>query len=175
MRSLGVFVFTSVGAGYVALNSIPSELNLELLEFCPLGHHAQILVLGDQENIRSFSKILHESDLIKTHIIQNIHRMVLDAYFSLINNKIQKAILIVESQYVGDLILVGNKAVSCGSYIVDLRFPRVPEALGHLILTADNTEELLQIREELHERSISSRFIREVSAQFRDFFEIRST
>ncbi len=175
MDSLGVFLFSSVGAAYSALNSIFKLASSELIEFSPLGQQAQIIVRCSESSFAELSTLLKDSEPIKSKKIEDVEQKVLDTYFSLAADKIENSILVVESSFLGHLFQVANNAICAGIGLIDLKLPKAPGAHGHLILSSSSSEILSHFLLSLANEELRSHLVADIHPEFRYFFNFTPT
>lgn len=173
MKSVGVFLFRSLGAGYSASNQLFRHTKIELLEFTLLGDQSQILARGESEDLSHFRKSLSSADIMRTAVFDLLNPKVLDAYYSLLTSEIQNNIVIVEGHFLGDLFYAAQELGAQGLSLVDLRQLRSGTHPCHLVMTGDRADGCDKSIRDLKSKGLTVTIVEELSPKFKDYFQIQ--
>jgi hypothetical protein len=126
--------FNDLGSAYVAANEA-AKLGAKILEVYPFGSKGHLLFEAQEAFARDSFVGSLESKPLKHQEFKKLEETVLPAYLSLINPPLHDHILIVESDFLGDIFTDCLKAVELGLAILDLRFVRDSSGHSYAILT----------------------------------------
>lgn len=145
---------TTVTGGYRALNILTQE-NLDLLDASVIGgKHFFILLSGDEGRLRMAMEKLRASDLttgmeiLDHELIGGVDRKVLEALFSLSPQKLQGAVLVVETETVSACLAVSSACVrDHGLAPVEIRIRRSGMSGVYAVLTGSSEAAALAAEE----------------------------
>jgi hypothetical protein len=168
--SIGTLLLKSIGAGYGALNIVGRNSNIEVLEFCPLGDKAQLVIRGSHQELSNYISILRTSEIDRSLVIDDLDEKVIRGYLSLDNANVENFVLIFESSFVGDLFVFAKKFFDRGLSIVDFRIQRTTGSPGYLIMTGKDSDAIKQDAQEIKRAGCQLTFVGNLSEGLKDFF-----
>jgi hypothetical protein len=173
MTSYGFCLFRSQAAGYFALNSLfRQEDRLQLIEHLDLGGDSSIILKGEHEEVQKYLLNLRHGDLKRTSLVENLSEALIKCYFSLEFTPPQKHLLIIESDFVGDLFVWSNQFSSLGAKPVEFRFPKYTRSVGLVILTANETEPFQDLYRKAKSERLKITAIQNIASGLVDYLDI---
>jgi len=169
MRSIGVYLFSSLGSSYLAISQI-EKFGLELLETTPLGSSAQIIVRGEEDSITQFQKSLRVGDLLRSKIIVECDQRVIETYFHINTSKLEEEIFVFEASFLGEIIEVCNQGIKVDLSPVEIRFPRFSSAKINLIMTGKANSRTGAFLQDVYRKKILCHHIKEPGKTLKSLF-----
>lgn len=128
--------FNSLASAYVAANEA-AKLDAKILEIFPFGSKGHLLVeIPGSFSIDTFVNSLNNKPE-KHQEFENLAMAVLPAYLSLNNPPLQDNMVILESDFLGDVFTECLRASGLGMSILDLRFVRDSSGHSYAMLTGN--------------------------------------
>jgi hypothetical protein len=130
--------FKNLGGAYVAAD-LASRQGARILELFPFGTKSHLLLEVDSQfNSKKLLASLKNKPQKKIEL--TLPETVMQAYLSLINPPLDEELLIVESQFLGDIFSACQKADGAGLAILDLRFTRDSSGYSYSMLTGKSAD-----------------------------------
>ncbi|MCE3009456.1 MAG: hypothetical protein LW875_02435 [Proteobacteria bacterium] len=176
MTCYGFCLFRSQAAGYFALNSLFRQGDhLKLIEHLDLGGDSAIIFQGDYDHVQRYLLNLRHGDLKRTSLVKDLSESLVKCYFSLEFNPPGKHLLIIESDFVGDLFVWSNEFVQLGALPVEFRFPKYSGSQGLVILTSDVTEPFQETYRKAKSERIKITAIQNIAPGLASFLDIQKS
>lgn len=123
MKNYLLLWFDSLGAAYAGAQRSAELPGSRILELFAFGKKAQLfLELGAPLETNFLDKL--DKKPIQWKLLTQLSPQVLEAYLSLANPPLQNNLLVVESDFLGDLMEVCQSGLQLGLSILDLRLVR---------------------------------------------------
>ena len=168
--ALGMIQFKTVGGGYAALNLAGKAKGLEILELSPLGGQCHLIVRGETASVHAFIVELRTGDISRSVVLSDYNEILLRSYLSLESAKLQKFILVLECNFVGDMFQKAQELLGLGLSIFDMRVFRGSGSPNYLLMTGDDAD-VAQRWVEANERAlVGSSFKIELITQLSEGF-----
>lgn len=134
-RSILIVRFNSLGAAYQAAQLASSEISL--LEIFPIGTcgHA---IFSAHINMNDFAQELSSSlstEILSTHFLPECSPKLLQAYQSTSLGVLHNTLWIAESEYIGPLFELADKALKQNFELLDLRMLRGADSSSYVFLS----------------------------------------
>jgi|GEM_PF-6599335 len=172
-KAVGALLLKTIGASHRALNRAGALPELEVLESGPMGHRAQMLVQGSPQLVHQFVTETRSTDLDRSLILHPISDVVMQAYLGLVTEPLQEVVMVIETDFVGELLSFAEAAHQNGWAILDLRQLRSGSSPGHLILSGSTkalNSEWLKDLKRLHDNIT---ILENLSPGYRDFWSLK--
>lgn len=169
MRSLAFIQLGSYGAALESVNALAKYPSLKCLEILPFGTYSQIFIEGDSEEINSYRKFLRTADLQKSVVFPYDER-ILKAFYHLENSEVGSHLVVLESNFVGNIFSAVFHAFEIGYKVVDFTMPRFPNSSAALILTASGIEPHHQCLKKIEEQKVKVTVIEDIKAPLKKYF-----
>lgn len=164
-QNLAIVLFSDHMSALAGLNDVTADSRAELLEIAPLGKKVLALLQGQVEHVKEVS-------CEKIRILPQFETNTLKAYYGLQNINLLKHVLIVESDFAGDLFFACDEALKAGLAIGEFRVPRTPSALSYLWITSDEEKKLKDLS--LKFENISYRLVSNLNANLQKFLNVEA-
>lgn len=166
--------FSSVGAAYAAANKFCDE-RISLMEIFPIGSRGHVIFRGPENLQHLLNDIEKHFDrsLVKAKVITNCEPQILGAYLSTELAPVRESLLIVETEFIGDLFMTAQYAVRRQMGIVDLRLQRGTAATSFIFLTG-KAEELKPFAANLKSEGAKTQLIEEPKAHIKNLFSFET-
>jgi hypothetical protein len=150
---IGVFKLTSLGATYAAANILYADKQVELLELSPIANQGILIASGSEGSLNDFRRSLRQADLVRTSIVPDAEKKLLKTYLSLEFQNIQKYLLILESNFLGDIFDWSHQAITLGATLCDLRMLRTQDSPSFAFLTGQQPEQVAPLIKSLKQKN----------------------
>lgn len=168
MKTLAFIQVASLGAALEAVNVLGNYIDCELVELMPMGGPAVLMLAGDYTNLNIFRRNLRTADLQKSTFIK-YQDLVLDIIYHKVNKSLEKNVLILESNFIGDLMAVVETKLDEIS-VVDFTLNRHHLSQSSLVLSSSDPEPLNEIAEKAHAKKVRATIFDNPSSVLRNLF-----
>lgn len=168
MKSLLVLQLKDYGAALTAVQESDLYPSLEILEVFHLGKTAQIFAVGSEVELIAFRKNLATADLDKSVIINQMHSNLLNTIWHLESSKLVDDLVILESEFVGDVLNACNKCLIRNMQVIDFRHPKFSGSISYVLLNCENASE--DIFQEAEFSKVKFRWVSKPNEKLKKFF-----
>ncbi len=141
-RSILIVRFKSLGAAYQAAQLASSEISL--LEIFPIGTCGHV-IFSSQASMSNFAKELSSglsTEIISSHFLPECSQKLLQAYQSTSLGVLHNTLWVAESEYIGPLFELAEKALKKNFELLDLRMLRGADSSSYLFLSHSEKPQL---------------------------------
>jgi hypothetical protein len=168
LKFLAFIELNSYGAALEAVNVLPNYESLELVEIVPLGGPTVVFLSGNFEMLNVYRRNLRTADLNKSHFFIYKERF-LDIFYHKENRTPGKHILVLESDFVGNLFFSIEDQID-GLQVIDFQFNKHFQSKSILIVTASSEVELEKVIDKAQKKKVKITYFENPSSALLKLF-----
>ena len=146
-RHLVIADLTSYGSALTLINELSDDDGVKVFEVSPMGSGALLILITKEATAAAILKNQIQSQMnpsvLNVALIENAHEDLIKTYLSQTQARVAKNIIVIESTFVSEALVVANRLLNNSIQLLDLRVVRTFPSNTIITATADHPEKLL--------------------------------